>query len=907
MTAGGHCFPKSSDMLIRSNGIPVRSDFQVASLVRALSQISSPLSLVQLAAGLAIANIIIGTQGDDALARGSADGTQIFVGDAGNDTLTGGSGQDVYVFGSDFGQDTIVDAEVPGKESGDRIRFATLNAADVTISRSGVDLVIAVKNSTDTITINNQFSEPLITLFGQQMTPEYGIEEIQFADGTIYESGEIAAAVGLGTSGNDTIVGTALADELEGLQGDDLLQGGDGGDSYIISVGDGNDTIQDVMANPFLQGADVLFLLGGVSQGDLSYERNGEGDDLKILFPTATDSVVIKGQFEYNERGYQETFSTDKRIEAIFFEDGTGLNWIDLQKNVIAAYTTNGDDTTYGFGTPDEFAVSQGNDFLSGLDGGDVYHFGKGSGNDVISEDSKYSVAGLTAWVGSSDDFSQRDAIEFDSGITLADVTFSRQGSDLTISVVETGDTLTIDDAFKGIKLDIFNLLGVMWADRVEEFRFADGTTLTWQQVLAITTHGTAADESLYGAYYADTMIGEGGNDYLSGLQEGDAYHFKIGDGQDIIEDRNQDPFSRSADSIVFGAGISVSDVTFSISGSSFDDFLVQLNGTADQIVIKNHFDRYITVLGEIDADRIELFKWADGTVKTWQQLLNEHLASLKTSGADSIHGTDYDETLDGGAGDDLLQGGNGDDTYIFGRGYGQDTISDYETDFFLTGKGDRILFNSDTAAADVDVLRTSGEGIALSVRGTSDVITITDAYHYTVFGPKPYEIEYVEFSDGTKWLANDIRAKAMESQATAGDDIVRGFYSSDIVTGGAGNDILKGGDGSDIYRFNAGDGNDTITEITQQAGYPSNDTIELGAGFTTSNIVLSRATGSDDLLISFTGFTDTLTVTDQFKATDIFKTRSWTSIQVDQVCRRNRMERDGDPRKTSSAAENRR
>ena len=119
----GPLLSESSGMLVRSNGVAVRSDFQVASLVRALSQISSPLSLAQLAAGLAIANIIIGTQGNDALARGSAEGTQVFVGEAGNDTLTGGADQDVYVFGSGFGQDTIVDVEAPGKESGDRIRF----------------------------------------------------------------------------------------------------------------------------------------------------------------------------------------------------------------------------------------------------------------------------------------------------------------------------------------------------------------------------------------------------------------------------------------------------------------------------------------------------------------------------------------------------------------------------------------------------------------------------------------------------------------------------------------------------------------------------------------------------------------------------------------------------------------
>jgi Ca2+-binding RTX toxin-like protein len=36
-------------------------------------------------------------------------------------------------------------------------------------------------------------------------------------------------------------------------------------------------------------------------------------------------------------------------------------------------------------------------------------------------------------------------------------------------------------------------------------------------------------------------------------------------------------------------------------------------------------------------------------------------------------------DTLDGGPGNDTLNGGLRNDTYLFGRGYGVDTISDYD------------------------------------------------------------------------------------------------------------------------------------------------------------------------------------------------------------------------------------
>ena len=130
-----------------------------------------------------------------------------------------------------------------------------------TSSASALDLVIEIKNSTDKITITNQFETPEVNIAGVQVSADQGIEEIQFADGTIYEVGDIAAATGLGTVGDDMLIGTGTADELEGLQGTDLLQGGDGGDTYYFGRGYGADTIQDIMTNPLLSAGDALIML----------------------------------------------------------------------------------------------------------------------------------------------------------------------------------------------------------------------------------------------------------------------------------------------------------------------------------------------------------------------------------------------------------------------------------------------------------------------------------------------------------------------------------------------------------------------------------------------------------------------------------------------------------------------
>ena len=44
-------------------------------------------------------------------------------------------------------------------------------------------------------------------------------------------------------------------------------------------------------------------------------------------------------------------------------------------------------------------------------------------------------------------------------------------------------------------------------------------------------------------------------------------------------------------------------------------------------------------------------------------------------AGNDTLLGSDGNDILDGGAGDDTLIGGTGSNTYVFGLGYGHDTV----------------------------------------------------------------------------------------------------------------------------------------------------------------------------------------------------------------------------------------
>lgn len=123
--------------------------------------------------------------------------------------MIGGNGQDVYVFDRSFGQDvTIIDVEGGGKVSGDRIRFSSLRSDQVTLSRSGSDLLIRVNGTTDSVRLSKIIIRKSSPFFDWQISPDTRVEDIQFSDGVILESGEIARAVGKGTAAGETLQGS---------------------------------------------------------------------------------------------------------------------------------------------------------------------------------------------------------------------------------------------------------------------------------------------------------------------------------------------------------------------------------------------------------------------------------------------------------------------------------------------------------------------------------------------------------------------------------------------------------------------------------------------------------------------------------------------------------------------------
>jgi Ca2+-binding RTX toxin-like protein len=170
--------------------------------------------------------------------------------------------------------------------------------------------------------------------------------------------------------------------------------------------------------------------------------------------------------------------------------------------------------------------------------------------------------------------------------------------------------------------------------------------------------------------------------------------------------------------------------------------------------------------------------------------------------GNDYVYGRDGNDVMDGGVGNDYLSGEAGSDTYLFGRGSGVDTISNYDTS---VGKTDTIQFGSGVMPSDVRVTRYN-DNLILSINGTSDQLTVSSYfYNYTNGG---YKLEQVRFAEGTVWDVAAIKAKVLI--ATEGVDWLKGYEGNDVLSGLGGNDTIYGDVGNDT--LDGGVGNDYLS-----------------------------------------------------------------------------------------------
>lgn len=394
--------------------------------------------------GTADPDTLNGTFGNDVISGlGGNDTVDGLLGDdqidggIGDDFLNGGEGNDAYYYASGDGNDTISDVAISVDDT-DVLRFSDLNIDDLTVSRSGEDMLITVNATEQVITVETQYHNA-----GQG----WSLERLVFADGTSLELDHLPDTSWIyGTNASETIDGNWGKDYIIAGKGDDVINGSAGGDVYVYASGDGNDVINDDVGFSDEYNLDVL-RFADLDASELAIKRHG--DDVELTVVATGDVITLKGQM-YEDPG-------DWGIDKIEFANGSSWNRETIlqhglnAEDTITAQGTSGDDVLVGTSAHDLIQGGQGNDFLLGGYGGDTYLYSAGDGSDYIDDEANSAY--------------QVDILKF-SDLNQADISAERDGVHLKLTVLATGDTITLDEEFYSSS--------EYWG--IEKIEFADGT-----------------------------------------------------------------------------------------------------------------------------------------------------------------------------------------------------------------------------------------------------------------------------------------------------------------------------------------------------------------------------------------------------------------------------------------------
>ncbi len=767
---------------------------------------------------------LIGGEGDDKLwgdagndSASGGNGLDQIAGGDGNDMLDGGAGNDIL--NGNAGQDTlwggVGNDNLSGNEDNDTVEGGDGN--DYVGGDAGND-VLAGNAGND-------------NLFGGD-----GDDQVNGGDGSDYADGGAGADTLVGDAGNDTLLGNDGDDRLEGGTGNDVMVGGSGNDTYVFARGFGIDRISNLADG----GADVISFASDIETTDLSYAAQGQ--DL-VIYVDGTEDVLIVGGFFGPAATATLGFSDGSSITQEQLRLALGLEpAISGTPDSDVLTGTYGNDTIYGGGGDDSIYGLGGNDYLNGgdgndslygalgddaLDGGagnDNYYFSQGFGFDTIQ--------GLAAASSGS------DVIRLGTGLTTNNVTVMIDGDNIS---------LTFSNGYgQNASIDSLILEGFLAASNgTHVIQFPNGQV--WSASYIRGSIGTGLDDVLTGSSSDDTLRGHGGNDTLHGLGGNDSLYGGVGndsllggtgadrlwgdegddsldggDGNDTVIDggAGNDFLAGGAgnDGLTGGGGNDVieggigddgldgGDGIDSLDGGQGNDSLS--GGSGDDLVVGGSGNDLIN--GDDGNDRL---LGGDDNDSIYGGLGSDEL--IGGNGDDQLLGSEGDDVLDGGAGNDTLHSGEGRNTYVFGRGYGVDEVTRWNSETLRLLEG---ITAADLRFSLKDI-PGSGSRLVIGLQGSEDQIEFQFGWENIWEGlSELFPIDRIEFADGTVWGPAEISA-ALSDVLIYGDEngnvltgsnldnLIRGNGGNDSILGLGGNDNVGGGTGNDF--IDAGDGND--------------------------------------------------------------------------------------------------
>ncbi|NKJ44575.1 calcium-binding protein [Novosphingobium sp. SG720] len=712
-----------------------------------------------------------------------------------------------------------------------------------------------------------------------------------------------------GTAGNDTITGTNPApkdfydgsDDIDAGAGDDILRGLGGNDylhpgtgNDLVDGGSGDDWLFATWESGFAYAGTVQTWIGGTGS-DLLWANLGTATqpfslDLSLTTAQATgvfgnfivsevEGVAVSGTVGTlrgsagndwlqataimtggliaggagNDIIVLSSSTPAVPVGPFTLDGGTGSDWLVVG---IQGWTTGKNGTTFSLvpstaanamtlTSIENLAGGYGDDVLTGNAGANILAGGYrndvlrgGDGNDTLYGDGAWTTTGKRTWVDTVTLNYGNDTLEgglgndrLNGGLGLDTATYVHASGAVTVDLglgtatgADGNDTLTA----------IENINGSAYAD---------------------TLIGDAGDNLINGMGGADRMIGGAGNDTFVIDNKGDQVTENTGGGIDTIKS-----------SLSWTAGADIENVTLTGSAAinaTGNDLDNVLTGNAATNVLTGGLGNDTYVIQGLDDVIVETADAGVDTVRvTFDYTLGDTLENLTMdAGGHRATGNALANVLTGSTGADVLDGAGGADTMIGGQGndiYYIDNVGDTVVEEYTYNSGTDTVYSTASLGkiANVEIIYLLGDAITATAtfdttiygNDKNNVITYFNASR--IYGGKGDDVYYNVngVNDGTKYgifenadegtdtvyttaytyilpdnIENGVISAPTHGGALTGnalDNVLTGgdFYDTLIAKGG--HDTLIGGLGDDFYVIEttgqviiekAGEGNDRV------------------------------------------------------------------------------------------------
>jgi Ca2+-binding RTX toxin-like protein len=747
-------------------------------------------------------------------------------GNIGNNTLMGGAGDDTYFFALGSGQDTVDDNDTTAGNI-DTISFATgVAPAAVVASRTGQDLLLKYSAS-DSVTVKNWFS-----------SSAQKIEQVSYADGTVWNVAQIIALTNKLPTGRVSISGTAIQGQT--LTATNTIADADGLGAISYQWRANGTAIAGATASNLIlteaQAGKTITVAASYIDGHGTAEKLiSAGKAVPAMIDPASGNVTLTGTGNDNATGDEldniligndgnnildGLLGADKMSGGlgndVYVNDNVGD---EISENLNAGWDTVQSSITYTLGDNLENLTLTGSNAINGtgngldntlignvadnvLDGGaGADRLVGGLGNDVYVVDTE----GAWEWVAS-------ETLDWLPGDQVVEDT--NEGVDTVLSWLNYTLTANVEN---------LNL---------------QGTTATYGagNELNNVLIGNDANNILDGAAGADTMRGGLGNDTYYVDNAGDDLIEQLNQGADTVYSAvdyklpdNLENLTLTGATAIRGTGNKLNNV---LTGNSLANRLA--GGLGNDVY-------YVQATNDVVEENTDegidtVYSYGGYTLSANVENLVIGFGFGKGNDLNNMLTVQYynyfsNDTLNGGEGADTMSAGYGDDTYyvdnagdvvIENAGQGTDTvISAIE---YTLGANLENLTLAGTAA-----INGTGNALDNVLIGNNAANKLTGGLGNDTYYVDNIDDTVIEYAgQGTDTVISAISyvlGSEVENLTLTGSASINGTGNdlANVLTGNSAANVLTGGLGDDIYVVdNAGD---VVIEESATAG--GTDTVQ--------------------------------------------------------------------------------